>query len=321
MRNSSALAIAGLICGAAIGCGSEDAHEPLASLSIETASMAANRAPVIRELRIDPQHPSVTDPLRAVASAFDPEGDPIEIEYVWWVDGERRAVAGPDPGDLEASVGTSVEVVATASDGRLRSDPVRFEIEILNRPPRVTGLGISPPQRVHPGGSISVTPSGEDPDGDPVSFRFEWFVNDEPSSHSESEFPIIGLDQGDRVRVSVFAKDRHVEGPAMQSADVVVSGAHPEITSLPPEGTPGSVYRYEVAAFDPDGDEKLRFSLAEAPEGMTVDSRLGVIEWTPSYRQSGEHTVSVAVADSSGLETTQTFEVSVKRAHPASREE
>jgi hypothetical protein len=305
MRNSSALAIVGLICGAAIGCGSEDAHEPLASLSIETASMAENRAPVIRGLRIDPQHPSVTDPLRAVVSAFDPEGDPIEIEYVWWVDGERLATTAAEPTDLGISVGSSVEVVATASDGRLQSDPMRLEIEILNRPPRVTGLGISPPQRVHPGESISVTPSGEDPDGDPVSFRFEWFVNDEPSSH----------------RVSVFARDRYTEGPAMQSVDVVFSGAHPEITSMPPGASPSSVYRYEVAALDPDGDTRLRFRLSEAPAGMTVDPLSGVIEWTPTLRQAGSHQVSVSVVDSTGLETTQTFEVDVSKATPAAAAE
>ena len=53
---------------------------------------------------------------------------------------------------------------------------------------------------------------------------------------------------------------------------------------------------------------------------MTIDEVLGTIEWRPSPDQAGVHPVSVVVSDSSRLETTQSFDVTVSAAGPADAE-
>jgi ABC-type enterochelin transport system substrate-binding protein len=49
---------------------------------------------------------------------------------------------------------------------------------------------------------------------------------------------------------------------------------------------------------------------------MRIDEVLGRIEWRPGAGQVGVHPVSVVVRDSSALETTQSFEVSVGASPP-----
>jgi hypothetical protein len=44
---------------------------------------------------------------------------------------------------------------------------------------------------------------------------------------------------------------------------------------------------------------------------MSIDEVLGQIEWRPAGNQTGVHQVSVVVRDSSRLETTQSFQVTV----------
>ncbi len=74
------------------------------------------------------------------------------------------------------------------------------------------------------------------------------------------------------------------------------------------------MFRYAVEAEDPDGDRLLRYRLDEAPEGMVIDSVLGEVSWRPAQGQTGVHPVKIVVRDSSGLETSQSFQVTVREA-------
>src|SRR5690606_14650052 len=65
-------------------------------------------------------------------------------------------------------------------------------------------------------------------------------------------------------------------------------------------------YRYEVLATDQDGDA-LTYTLVSAPEGMTIQSDSGVIEWVPSVGQQGEAHVVVSVGDGFGGVAQQEF--------------
>ncbi|MEJ6950101.1 putative Ig domain-containing protein [Natronospora cellulosivora (SeqCode)] len=68
------------------------------------------------------------------------------------------------------------------------------------------------------------------------------------------------------------------------------------------------LYFYEVEAVDPDGD-KLSFSLLESPEGMTIDSESGMIEWIPT--EKGEFQVIIRVEDGRGGYAEQTYTIGV----------
>jgi len=294
------------------GCGSDDSQlESLAPLAVHREEGALNQAPVIRAVRLEPFEPVQGGRLRAVVSVHDPEGDPVELVYQWRVDGVPAAVEGAELDLANADKGARIEVVVKASDGRSESDEVVETTSVIDRTPVLNGIAIQPTDTVYPGDSVVVTPTGSDPDGDPVDFEFEWLVNGEPADGDGRSFSTAGLSVGDRIRVRVVATDGSSESRAQESADVIVGSAHPEIVSSPPGMTDEGVFRYAVEARDPDGDRSLRFRLAEAPEGMSIDEVLGQIEWRPGEKQTGVHRVSVVVRDSSRLETTQSFQVTV----------
>jgi len=56
------------------------------------------------------------------------------------------------------------------------------------------------------------------------------------------------------------------------------------------------VYTYDVNANDFENDV-LTYSLIDYPKGMTIDTVTGVINWTPTKEQIGEHEVTVNVED------------------------
>lgn len=61
----------------------------------------------------------------------------------------------------------------------------------------------------------------------------------------------------------------------------------------------GSKFSYDVNAKDADTDQTLTYSLIKKPEGMTINSSTGLIEWEPKEEQVGTYDVQVKVEDSS----------------------
>ncbi|MDP2944944.1 MAG: putative Ig domain-containing protein, partial [Atribacterota bacterium] len=71
----------------------------------------------------------------------------------------------------------------------------------------------------------------------------------------------------------------------------------------------GVAYTYDVEATDPNGDT-LTYSLTTGPDGMTINSNTGVINWTPTEEQIGENEVEIEVSDQY-RSTTQSFTITV----------
>ncbi len=85
--------------------------------------------------------------------------------------------------------------------------------------------------------------------------------------------------------------------------------AAPEIAEIP-DATLFETYAlfsYDVAA---TGIPEPTFSLAVAPDGMTIDEITGAIEWTPTSAQTGDNTVTVEADNSQGTDQ-ETFVVTV----------
>lgn len=90
---------------------------------------------------------------------------------------------------------------------------------------------------------------------------------------------------------------------------VSINNTAPEITSEPGTSIEASYsYEYPVAATDTDGDA-LTFALLQAPSDMTI-SDSGLVRWSPSIADVGEHPVTVDVTDGYAR-ASQTFAVTV----------
>ncbi|HZV12250.1 MAG TPA: carboxypeptidase regulatory-like domain-containing protein, partial [Candidatus Kapabacteria bacterium] len=81
-------------------------------------------------------------------------------------------------------------------------------------------------------------------------------------------------------------------------------------TSNPVEtGTIGKAYDYHVIAVSNDSTSVLTYSLAQAPDGMKIDSTTGNITWSPLH--SGAFVVNVQVNDNHGNTAHQEYTITV----------
>jgi hypothetical protein len=74
------------------------------------------------------------------------------------------------------------------------------------------------------------------------------------------------------------------------------------------------LYSYDVDATDDDNGDTLSYFLDTAPAGMTINSGSGLIQWTPTDLQLGDHAVTVRVDDVAGSSDTQSFVITVDAA-------
>jgi hypothetical protein len=308
------------LCAGVVGAGCSDAaatQSPGANAPV-VSDATGNRTPEIRSLQLDPREPAVGDTLRVVARVHDQDGDKVELRVRWFVDGERLPESGESIELVDVAKGSSIDVRVEASDGKSSSKPAEASAQVIDRPPLIRGIAVSPPDSVYPGDEIRITPDASDPDQDSLSFQYEWYVNDQRLPDVEGRIlDTSSLKRGDEVWVRVVASDGRNESQPMETGVVQVSSAHPEITANQPGLSDDGVFRYDVKAADPDGDRRLRYQLAAGPSGMEIDNISGELIWRPSTEQAGIHAVGIVVTDSSGLETRQSFEVTVAQSGSA----
>jgi hypothetical protein len=223
------------------------------------------------------------DPL--AAATVRPIGAPIERE------------AQDVPLTLEREAG-SAEEPAQATAAR-------------NRPPWLERVQIHPAERINGGQDVRVVALARDPEGDPIELRYTWWVNDEEVEQTGPLLSTRSLRRGDTVRVRVVAADWRGESEPIESPLLTVENGAPLIRSAPRDAGPDGVFRYQVQAEDPEGDTALRFSLARAPQGMTVTALGGLVEWRARADQAGAHPVEIVVEDLEGGRASQAFELTI----------
>jgi hypothetical protein len=148
-------------------------------------------------------------------------------------------------------------------------------------------------------------------DGDELRFEYQWYLNGEPTKQREHVFDTKGLKRGDKVYVEVVASDSTDETRPVRSAEVTIGNTPPEIVEIPTPREVDGEFRYQFRAKDADGDRRLRYRLAEAPKGMSINPVNGEARWKPQASQEGTHIVEVVVEDSYGDGGALRFEVVV----------
>lgn len=139
-----------------------------------------NCGPLISTVTIQPDPAFANSTILTEVDAFDPDDDRLTFTYSWFVDGERlEDVAGSRllPGNFARGQDIYVEVVA--NDGELDSTPRRSNtIGVINSPPTAPRVSVDPgaPNDIENLQCIIVSQS-TDADGDPISYRFEWYVD------------------------------------------------------------------------------------------------------------------------------------------------
>ncbi len=300
----------GLLAALLGACGSDP--EPNSGAAAPQARVApeGNREPVIRSMRIVPAAPTVGDPLALNLKAIDPDGDKLDTQIEWFRNG--RSFQSGDAATLDTRGfvrGDQIYAVARVSDGVLAITERTPMVEITNQPPRVTRIQLAP-ENPNAGTDLTAVAEVIDNDGDSFELGYEWLVNDAPVGVSGATLPAKHFKRGDVVMVRVSATDSYGDAEPTPSVPLTIPNGAPKITSNPSEATVGAGrYRYVIKAEDPDADRPLRYTLAEGPEGMTVDLLSGVISWKVPASAGGSYPVEVAVADPQGSATHQRYDL------------
>ena len=130
----------------------------------ETASARIGNLPPTL-IRVDLTPPQIHAGADVLASprATDPEGDEIEFDYRWWVNGREVDVREATLPAGHYARGDRIELEVGASDGYDDARPLRSApIEVGNAPPRIT----STPGPLGADGVMRYAVEAIDPDGD-----------------------------------------------------------------------------------------------------------------------------------------------------------
>jgi len=289
----------------AVGCGSgpgetaSPSGPPMSPAASRQESTSNGSPPSVQSLELVPSEPKTGEPVTAVVTAEDPDGDPVTLRFDWSVNGVRRPARGDTLELGSAAKGDRIEVSVVAGDGTSFSEPASVGFRIANAPPRIDALRFQPPGEIRAGRTLTVEPMATDRDGDVLEFEYDWYVNGELAESEGDTFSTNGLSRGDSLQVSVTASDGEAESEEFLSPTLELRNAPPRLGGEPMETDSQAGFVSAVPATDPDGD-RMRFRLRSGPEGMEVGRNTGQIRWYPTAEQAGSHEIEIEVDDLHG---------------------
>ncbi|GEM_PF-1927752 len=216
-----------------------------------------------------------------------------DAEISWYVNDTRvESAKGTRFASEELRKGDIVRAVVVKGKKRLPSN----EITIKNTPPVTLRAELSPAMP-RADSTVIVNIKTRDIDGDNVTFKYKWTVNGKFAG--EEEFLDGDLKRGDIITVEVTPFDGDDYGQTVRLKTEIFNS--PPVFSAKQPYLDGNIYKYQVAATDPDGD-KLTYALKESPEGMSIDPATGMITWNVSSENEGVYDIKVSISDNNGGE-------------------
>jgi len=317
-------AIAGCLFAAALlaaaGCGKKGNEAsapppPPASSAVEGAAAGqavAGRPMPPAEIRcvIHPSAPSrLTPPSVAVEGAAPGMKTPGIVGVAWFVN------------DIEVGDGARLEATRFGKGDRIRAKATVMvegtersaeapEVRAVNSPPCLTRAGIEPAAPAA-GTVLRASVVSTDPDGDPVSVRYAWYVDDRKVAEGADSFKLAGARKGARVHVQAYPNDGTADGGWISSPRYTVVNAAPVVKDGPPGALgPDRKFSHAIVAEDPDGDP-LTYTLKKGPPGMDLNG--STLEWEVPEAFFGQSVeVVVEVSDGEESRTVHTISMTVQ---------
>jgi hypothetical protein len=180
--------------------------------------------PTYKDLRLDPAAPVVGDGLKAGWRGVwldAPPGESAPSPHITWyrngtavreLDGKRDLPPGTAHRGERWRFALSAPAAGNRAEGTAVQGP---EVLLRDTAPGAPEVAIEParPLRLVPSHAVIVKPA-VDPDGDKVTYRFEWLVDGVPIGVTGEDFPGEKLRKGALLGVRVTASDGELEGPA-----------------------------------------------------------------------------------------------------------
>jgi hypothetical protein len=207
-----------------------------------------NRAPTVTSIAIQPSlTPTVADAIKAIPRGEDPDGDPIEFQYSWRVNGSYLDEGAEELPAGRFRRGDKIDLEVVATDGNADSEPMSGPtLEIVNVEPTI----VSNPVGIGEDGTFRYQVEVDDADDrlmryalleKPDGMTIEWLngtIQWKPNA-----------DQAGKHVVKVEVDDQH-GGKATQEFTLDVAVEEPEKA----ESAPGDDASQPVAAIDSDAE-------------------------------------------------------------------
>jgi hypothetical protein len=135
-----------------------------------------NTPPVATSISISPEAPGSTDDITATSTTEDADGDTVTVAYDWNLDGTSSSTTTETLSAKETEKGQHLIVSAIPSDDEEAGDPITLEVDIGNGAPFIRSVTLSPTKPTITD-DIVVTVQSKDPENDPVSYAYAWYVD------------------------------------------------------------------------------------------------------------------------------------------------
>ena len=255
------------------------------------------------------------------ANATDPDNDPLTY-YLPTVKPDNMTIDYDTGYVVWTPTKVGLETVRIwVTDGKFQVDQC-FTVNVTppkNLPPEITS---APPTQAYVGQAYVYNVKATDPDGD----RVYYFLDSAPPGMTMGEqsgtinwTPPVELEDQS---VSVLVKVKDVQGHATTQYYALKVTRQVAVVNHPPvvvgtdvtNATQDELYFYALTAVDSDGDS-LSFCITLGPSGMSIDTRTGVITWTPTAADVRVWEVRVAVSDGKAT-ISHNFSLNVRSSHP-----
>ncbi len=237
------------------------------------------------------------------AEALDADGDDLTYSLL----------AGPIGMTIDSQTGLInwqpdilgfYEVNIQVADGNGGKASQSYNIEVIddNLPPEITN---QIPTRIPSGKYFSYQVIAVDPEGQKISYS----IASQASGMTINTNGLISWSnpQPGRYPITVVVTDPY--GARDQQSVVLAVSGKPSFTSTPIiNGTVNQPYTYFAQAKDSGGDT-ITYNLSQAPQGMTINTQTGEINWQPS--QESVENITVEAMNEDGSVATQSYALTI----------
>ncbi|KPJ75957.1 MAG: hypothetical protein AMJ54_13385, partial [Deltaproteobacteria bacterium SG8_13] len=192
------------------------------------------------------------------------------------------------------------------------SDTASFEIVVrgANAAPVLLPVGS---RQATEGQLLSFQLQAVDADGDALTFLAEGLPKGATLDPQTGVFTWTpALNQSGSHAIELWATDGNASSRETVFIEVANSNQLPSFVPMIPQlARENAELRFVVVAADPDADPLALSVLAGLPEGALFVPNRGEFVWTPDFEQAGDHIVTFAVQDPSGIPVTMDVPIRV----------
>ena len=262
--------------------------------------------------------------LQIKQPAIDDDGDKVSYR-VRWLHERTPVPASSTPFEVPAALlrkGQNWEALVVPFDGEAEGAPARVAAVVRNTPPDPPQIALNPREpRAGDQVSVRIEKPALDPDGDGVSYEYEWSVDGtaRPLARSESALAAIVAGKGHRIGVEVVAFDGEDRAPAVK-AEVTVGNTPPpapQLELLPARPRSGEPVALKIGALSADVDgDPVSHAVVWNRNGTVVAGWTGAWVERGQLKKGERYLVKVTPSDGSGAGLPAQLEFTVGNTAP-----